>query len=97
MPARQRIPSVDEATAGSSREDYSSAAPARTAAPCVYPPTRAGSSCLPGHRFADTWIANIKAAADQPPPDPDLLYALQLTEAPAHTYGDQCPAGCNPN
>jgi hypothetical protein len=37
------------------------------------------------HRYANTWIANITAAADQPRPDRDLLYALQLTDAPART------------
>jgi hypothetical protein len=35
------------------------------------------------HRYANTWIAGITAEADQPRPDPDLMYALQLTDAPA--------------
>ncbi|MFE3280077.1 hypothetical protein [Nocardia sp. NPDC059239] len=37
------------------------------------------------HRYANTWIANITVAADQPRPDRDLLYALQLTDTPART------------
>ncbi len=37
------------------------------------------------HRFADTWIANLTIAADQPRPNQDLLYALRLADAPAPT------------